>query len=480
MSLKNKEALKDALGLFKANSFKVIYIVLIFTVVLTFTTKADFLIKTDKAGYIDALNLLSSLLASIVATVYSITIVALQLASTQFSPRILRYFLSNNPYTQITLGIFLGWVVYCLLLKFWLIDAIAPEQSAVPDSMKPILNLGIYGCICLIGIILPHFIVTIAESINAASITRKITLHTLNEIEIAQKVWDHQEEVKERPQHPHKIPIKSETFGYLRSLDIEKLRKLAQQYPQIDFIEQVNDVGSFIQKDSEIAYIALNTPITNIKHLENYVRKQFDIGKFRSYRQDIHFGLRQLVDIALKAISPAVNDPTTAINCLDYLGEVIREIMQAGMPSIGFTKWKGEKVYLNEASFDRVVNQAFDQIYHYGKNDFAVTARLIDTIRKVIPFAQKITYLDVLTDEILEIGLDFAYQYQNGNLKNVHSQEQLMRIFKTILKSIQVLEEQYKSLNHKDYEDKEKLLLLKNRCSNNIEEIKRVREDITL
>ncbi|MCU0437863.1 MAG: DUF2254 domain-containing protein [Raineya sp.] len=475
MSLKNKEAFKDAIGLFKANSFKVIYIVLIFTVVLTFTTKADFLIKTDKAGYIDALNLLSSLLASIVATVYSITIVALQLASTQFSPRILRYFLSNNPYTQITLGIFLGWVVYCLLLKFWLIDAIPPEQSAVPDSMKPILNLGIYGCICLIGIILPHFIVTIAESINAASITRKITLHTLHEVQIAQKTWQHQEEITERPLHTNKMAIKSETFGYLRSLNIEKLRKITQQYAQIDFIEQVNDVGSFIQKDSEIAYIALNSPITNVKHLEDYIRKQFDIGKFRSYRQDIHFGLRQLVDIALKAISPAVNDPTTAINCLDYLGEIIREIMQAGMPSIGFTKWKEEKVYLNEASFDRVVNQAFDQIYHYGKNDFAVTARLIDTIRKVIPFASKLDYLDVLTDEVLEIGLDFAYQYQNGNLKHIHSQEQLMRIFKVILKTIQTIEEQYEKL--KDNPDKDKLRLLKSKCLNNIEEIKKVKED---
>jgi len=478
MSLKSKESLKDAASIFKANSFKVIYIVLIFTVVLTFTTKADFLIKTDKAGYIDALNLLSSLLASIVATIYSITIVALQLASTQFSPRILRYFLSNNPYTQITLGMFLGWVVYCLLLKFWLIDAIATNQSEVPESMKPILNLGIYGCVFLIGVVLPHFIVTIAESINAASITRKITLHTLQEVEMAQKNWIRQEAVEERPKHSNKIGIKSMSFGYLRSLNIKKLRNIAEKYPEIDFIEQVNDVGSFIQKGVDIAYIALNKPVTDMESLENTIRKQFDIGKFRSYQQDIHFGFRQLVDIALKAISPAVNDPTTAINCLDYLGEIIREIMQAGMPAVGFTKWKGEKLYLNEASFDRVVNQAFDQIYHYGKNDFAVTARIIDTIRKVVPFAQKVTYVDVLTDEILEIGMDFSYQYQYGNLKNIHSQEQLLRIFKILLKSIQALEEQYQILNETDYEFKDKLMLLKKRCLHNIEEIKQVREEI--
>ena len=98
MQLKRKEELRDFLKTFQTKSFGVIVLIVTLTIVLTLTTKADFLIKTDKAGYIDALNLLASLLASIVATVYSITIVALQLASTQFSPRILRYFLSNNSF----------------------------------------------------------------------------------------------------------------------------------------------------------------------------------------------------------------------------------------------------------------------------------------------------------------------------------------------------------------------------------------------
>jgi len=170
------------------------------------------------------------------------------------------------------------------------------------------------------------------------------------------------------------------------------------------------------------------------KKIAKIVAKQFSVGKFRSYRQDIHFGLRQLVDIALKAISPAVNDPTTAINCLDYLGEIVREILQADMPATGLTYWKGEKLYLNEASFDRIINQAFDQIYHYGRNDFAVTARLINTINYTIRHVKRVAHLDVITDEILEIGLDFAYQYKNGNISQIHSQEQLLRIFKIFQK----------------------------------------------
>lgn len=446
MQVKYKEELQDALRLFRSHSFVVIGGIVLFVIILTFTTKSNFLIKTDKAGYIDAINLLSSLLASIVATVYSITIVALQLASTQFSPRILRYFLSHNLYNQITLGIFLGWVVFCLLLKFWLIDAIPAEQNEVPRSMKPILNLAIYGCIFLIGGLLPHFIITIAESINAASITRKIALHTISEVHNAKKHWVFQEEVTERPQHTHKIPVLSQNFGYLRSVNIEKLIRIAKTHSEIDFIEQVNDVGSYISKNTPLAYIALKENATHQASILKKVGKQFEIGKFRSYHQDIHFGLRQMVDIALKAISPAVNDPTTAINCIDYLGEIVREILQANMPSIGFTKWKTANVYLNEASFDRIINQAFDQIYHYGRNDFAVTARLINTISQVISFALKKEHLDVITEEILEIGTDFHHQYRNESISRIYTQEQLIRVFKILQRSIRTLQKQYEQV----------------------------------
>ncbi|MCS6795153.1 MAG: DUF2254 domain-containing protein, partial [Raineya sp.] len=415
-------------------------------IILTFTTKSNFLIKTDKLGYIDAINLLSSLLASIVATVYSITIVALQLASTQFSPRILRYFLSHNIYNQITLGIFLGWVVFCLLLKFWLIDAIPAEQNEVPSSMKPILNVAIYGCIFLIGGLLPHFIITIAESINAASITRKIALHTISEVHSASKNWIFQEEIHERPKHPNKVPVLSKNFGYLRSLDIENLIKISQKYPEIDFIEQVNDVGSYISQNTPLAYVAFKEKSKNQEKIIQKVRRQFEIGKFRSYHQDIHFGVRQMVDIALKAISPAVNDPTTAINCIDYLGEIVREILQANMPSVGFTKWKTANVYLNEASFDRIINQAFDQIYHYGRNDFAVTARLINTISQVINFTQKQAHLDVITEEILEIGEDFYQQYRYENISRIYTQEQLTRVFRILQRTIRNLQKQYEEV----------------------------------
>ncbi|MDX1904942.1 MAG: DUF2254 family protein [Thermonemataceae bacterium] len=467
-NLKNKELLKDYLEIFKSNTFKVIYLILGFTILLTFTTKADFLIKTDKAGYIDALNLLASLLATIVATVYSITIVALQLASTQFSPRILRYFLSHSLYNQITLGAFLGWVLYCLLLKFWLIDAIPPEQSFIPNSMKPILNLAIYGGIGLIGIVLPHFIISIAESINAASITRKIALNTFDTIYQMKDSWKKQEEVKILPEQA-KNRILAQEMGYLRAIKTKKLKKLTEIYPEIAFIEQANDIGSFIHKNIEIAYIAYNVPSKRQTEIEQQIYQQFSIGKFRNPQQDIHFGLRQLVDIALKAISPAINDPTTAVNCLDYLAEIISVAMEANIPATRFTKIQDTPIYLREVCLEKVVNQAFDQIYHYGKSDFAVMIRLTDVLQKNIQLARRTEYVDIFRYELSEIALDFLYQYQLGNLKHLHSQEQLLRIFGNIVEGLDSIKIQYKHLEDDSYTNEASFLSLEKKYKEQIE-----------
>ncbi|MCS6820964.1 MAG: DUF2254 domain-containing protein [Microscillaceae bacterium] len=469
--LKHREAAWEALQLLKSTSFSIIYIIFGLTVAIGFVTNSNFFINTDKAGYIDALNLLASLLAGIVATTYSITIVALQLASTQFSPRVLRYFLSKNLYTQITLGVFMGWVMYCLLLKFWLIDSLPAEQTTVPEEMIIFLDIAIYGCIFLTAGLLPHFIVTIADNINVASIVRKIALHTIDEIQEAKLFWQHQEEIPHRIQHPQKIAIHSRSFGYLQSIDYEELRKISL-IKGVELIEQVHDVGSFVQRDAVLVNVVLSDPKI-FSSIEKRILRTCRIDKFRSYHQDLNFGIRQLVDIALKAISPAVNDPTTAVNALDYIGEIAKEIMQANMPVSGHTRWKGHNLYLNEVSFKRIINQSFDQIYHYGRTDFAVTARLFDTIAKIIPAAHKNQYLEVLGDEIVELGLDFNYQYIQGTLSQAYSFEQLVRLLKIILRVIENIQEKSKQNQQPPLSQhlQERLSLVARMCKQSIEHI---------
>ena len=101
-------------------------------------------------------------------------------------------------------------------------------------------------------------------------------------------------------------------------------------------------------------------------------------------QQDVAFGLRQIVDIALKAISPAVNDPTTALNCIDHLGAILVVLAARKYPDPGRYDARGRlRVIAHERTFHDLARLAFDQIRHYGAGDHIIVLRMIDVIAQV-------------------------------------------------------------------------------------------------
>jgi uncharacterized membrane protein len=103
-----------------------------------------------------------------------------------------------------------------------------------------------------------------------------------------------------------------------------------------------------------------------------------DIGPTRTLQQDVEFGVIQIVDIALRAISPAVNDPTTAINCIDQLGRImIVWTTRAAPPSCLYAPPYVLRVVVPWISYEGLLDTAFEQIRHYSKSDIAVSLRLL-------------------------------------------------------------------------------------------------------
>ena len=99
--------------------------------------------------------------------------------------------------------------------------------------------------------------------------------------------------------------------------------------------------------------------------------------------QDVEFGVLQIVDIALKAISPAVNDPTTALTCIDQLGRIlVRGDARAAARHAPRPRWRA-RVVLQRRSFPRLLDVAFNQIGHYGKADVAVPLRLMRVLAQL-------------------------------------------------------------------------------------------------
>ncbi|MBL7817775.1 MAG: DUF2254 domain-containing protein [Saprospiraceae bacterium] len=379
----------------------------------------------------DVLSVIIGTMTTIVITVFSITMVAIQLTSQQFSPRILRLFLLNDNKIQRFLGIFIGAIGYSLLLK--ILPFFLPNA---PLSMATffIIAISVYAIVWF----LPRLIMHVADNVNVASITQRIKNNTIIEIEaLYQDFWkmgdaltykrDHLDKSKE--QIVLRSPFES---GYLDDVDYKKLSEIFTQFQKKHSdlppfrLFQMPLVGEFIMKDTtellviEIEQINDNQKSTLYQFLQKTAPSVFNIQKYRSYTNDITYGIRQLVDIAIKAISPAVNDPTTCLNCLDYLGDIIRQLAVRRFPSSETQSLKGKSIFVNEITFEEAMDLAFDQIFHWGKGDPVVLKRLIQTIRHILPVVENPYHLALLIQQVDDMAIRSHLTQNNVCTKESH------------------------------------------------------------
>jgi uncharacterized membrane protein len=373
--------------------------------------------------YRELLSVTIGVLTTIVVTTYSLTIVALQLASVQFSPRILRWFLTEDRFNQVVLGSFIGEISYLILLKSW-----------SPKNLDPPLVIGLAFAILLVCVVFPLFIAHIADSINAGGIIRRIAFNLLDEIDKMfgkeQKVADSNCKANQFSLPDSHFKIYASQNGYVESVDYRQfdvlfllIQKLLKRYKiEAIALHQIVLIGEFVGEQQALFAIAFEGSIENLWQLEQDISQHQAVqqqlnqtirtAKFRSYRQDINFGIRQLVDIAIKAISPAVNDPTTCINVLDYLGVVLRRLVQCPAHSLQVCRLPSH-IHAREFGFREFLDHAFDQIYHFGKEDFVVVLKVLRTLRSVIEVTTNEYYLSILKAELNDIAQDLIKSEAN-------------------------------------------------------------------
>jgi uncharacterized membrane protein len=368
--------------------------------------------------YRELLSVMIGVLTTVVVTTYSLTIVALQLASVQFSPRILRSFFTEDRFNQVVLGSFIGEISYLLLLKTW-----SPKTLDLP------IIAGLAMAILLICVVFPLFIAHIVDSINAGSIIRRISFHLLDEIDEhygkdLQNVSEFRLSPKKTPLAVNVIKLSVCKNGYIESIDYQLIETIFQYAKNDAFAKNVTitnlyqsaSVGEFAAEGIPLFLLesepcnaellkTIEKKLREDKRFQDLLQRCVKVGKYRSYRQDINFGIRQLVDIAIKAISPAVNDPTTCICSLDYLGMVLRRLVQSPPQCLAHANLP-EYLHLKEFGFREYIDHALDQIYHFGQSDFVVVCRILSTLRSIIEVTQYEPYIKVLNAEYQDIKTD--------------------------------------------------------------------------
>jgi len=357
------------------------------------------------------LGAIATSIMTVVSIVFAILLMMLTLASMQFSPRIIVSF-ARDRVTQWTLGVFLGTFSYCL--------AALPAARSRPDPFAPVMTvLGamLLALACVAWLL--FFIHHITQAISVNHIVDRIASETEAVIDDFMP-WPH---LDNRPRDTNLLDPRSWTpavlngsSGYIRFVDTKRLAFLAKKYRvQVHLLRRV---GHFVPAGIPLLVVSKEDRLSTENSDE--FRGAFDIGPTRTLQQDVEFGVLQIVDIALKAISPAVNDPTTAIGCVDQLSRILIHYVSKEPPeSLLFDPPGVVRVSIPWTSFDRLLDSAFEQIRLYAKGDAAVSLRILRALGDIATTTQDQSFRASLVERGRRVIAGCAEKLSEEELKEM-------------------------------------------------------------
>jgi uncharacterized membrane protein len=325
------------------------------------------------------LSTLAGSIMTVLGVTFSMTLVALTLASSQYTSRVLRIFMRSRV-TQTTLGVFAGTFTYCLIVLRTIRSGSGVEFiPGLAVFFAFVMALGSVG-------VLIFFIHHIASSIQASSIIASVARETNSAIDRlfpAEKDQESDEKDDERLirtlDEMNWCAAPAEESGYIQSLDNEALLSLARDKRTILRMER--GIGDFVVKKTALASLALEEAPD--KETVAAINAAYSISNHRTVDQDPAFGIRQIEDIALKALSPGVNDTSTAVMCIDHLTAILAHLAGRQLPPSRISQDGELRVIRIVPTFESLLTDSFDQIRRSAAGNVAVIARIISSLDNI-------------------------------------------------------------------------------------------------
>ncbi len=300
--------------------------------------------------------------------VFSITILALQLTSSQFSPRALRQFLRDRP-NQLALGTFAGIFLYALLV---LMRITSGDDAFVPSlAVDFALLAGATAVFTFIG-----FVAHIMQSIRVVRIIESVAAEARHTAAALAR----QDEDDPAPSEVLRslaivaTVARHRPGGVLQHVDVDRLARVGARLDIV--VRVVPETGDYVPEGATVVE-AWGSPDQDVHLRWEDVDETLGFGPERTMTSDLAFGYRQLADIGAKALSPALNDPTTAVQCVDRLHDLLR--VEATRPPIARVHRDDDgrvRVVHSAISWDELLGLAFDEIRIYGSNSLQVVRRI--------------------------------------------------------------------------------------------------------
>jgi uncharacterized membrane protein len=356
----------------------------------------------------DARELLSTLLASMItmaSLVFSITMVVLTLAANQFGPRLVRNFM-DNPQTQVVLGTFVMTIVYCLLI----LASVGYRAAPASDVSLPYATVSVAIVLAFISVcLLVLYLHILARSIMSETVIERVGHELdkiLSDLEPLQPGSQIDEPEKALPDDfkERAVFFGSNDAGYVQTIEVEQVIKAAKEADiLVGFYFRAGDMVVEGGRD-----IGIYPPERCTKELADAIRRAITVGKHRTPVQDITFPIRHMVEIAVRALSPGINDPYTATAVIDRLSVTLCQMMNKNLPSATFKDGDGSlRLVWPRPSYASLISAAFDQIRQNGADKPLVVIHLVNAIGRIADHVKIPLQTDALKGQ-LEVILNAA------------------------------------------------------------------------
>ncbi len=325
------------------------------------------------------LTALAAAVITVVGVVFSITIVTLTLASTQFGPRMLRNFIRDRG-TQFTLGTFVATFVYATLVL------ISIGSTGSGRDFVPHLSITIaVGLVAVSMGVLIYFIHHIAMSIQLPQVIASIAKDLSRAIDAESGDDGGPEAGPSVPELLRRMndaggTVPAPSSGYLQFVQHETLIGLATEKGVV--IRLLYRPGHFVVRGHPLATV---WPPDAAESVSTALRRAHITGSNRTLAQDLAFAVDQLVEIAIRALSPAVNDTFTALTCIDWLGDSLCKVTSRWRPVRVHRDRHGYvRVITAHVSYERLVQRSFEKIRQAGRGMPAVLIRQLEALTKIV------------------------------------------------------------------------------------------------
>lgn len=331
----------------------------------------------DTASFRHLATLVATSTLAFLGVLFSVILVPLSIAAGQLGPPVMRTFLRNTG-TQVVLGLFIGNIFFSLTLL-----AAVPEWRPRPPALSSVILLLMF--MASIAALL-YFINEVAHSLQANTVITRLSTELEDDIRLEMSRAPATENDFEQLEKQRKeilengTILRAQTEGYIRAIDYDGLLKLAVSYKTT--LAMHFEPGDFIMRGDKLVCVPVASHVDEA--LVDQVNRQFLMGSYRTITQDIDFGLLALVSVAVRALSPAINDPFTANLCLQRLGAALSMIAERGEKTHHYRDKAGVVRLLGEPdTFEEHANMCFHQIRQYGRASTEVLITMLRTISRV-------------------------------------------------------------------------------------------------